>query len=125
MPQFGKEFALAGQEFGEDTAGRAQEFGDVTTGKRIVDGRAVARRDDDSGTAQDRELLGQVGRLDVDLGEEFAYGHRTALQELQNADPDRVSEHAEELGFRLVQGYLHAHERSRRCLDPCLRPQGL
>ncbi|GAA3067961.1 hypothetical protein GCM10020254_09610 [Streptomyces goshikiensis] len=85
-------------------------------GQGVADGRAVADRDDDPGAPQHRQLLREVGGLDVDFGEEVPYRHGAVLQEFQDADADRVPEHAEELGLRLVQGYLHAHQRSRRRL---------
>ncbi|MGI3198888.1 hypothetical protein ACRJ4W_10220 [Streptomyces sp. GLT-R25] len=52
-------------------------------------------------------MLGETGRFDLDLAEQVTYGDRAILQQFQDPDAYRVSEHPEELGLGLIEGDLH------------------
>ena len=70
--ELGQQLVLPGEHLGEDPARGAHQPRDIATGKCVDDGGAVAGGGDDARTAQDRQLLGEAGRLDVDLGEQVA-----------------------------------------------------
>ncbi|MBQ0850467.1 hypothetical protein J8N05_20010 [Streptomyces sp. BH-SS-21] len=80
-----QELVPAGEELGEDTAGGAQEFGDVTTGQHVTHRGTLPDRDHDAGPPEDGQLLGEAGRLDVDVdvSEQVTDGHRPVLEQLQ------------------------------------------
>jgi hypothetical protein len=67
----------------------------------------VAPLDDQPGPPQDRQLLAQVARLDVDLVEELVNGMVALAEELEDADPGGVAEGPEEFRLGLVEGSGH------------------
>lgn len=96
------------EQVGEKTASRAHQVVDVRRTERVEDGRPFPRGDDDSRAAKHGELLGEVRGLDLDLGQQLVDGTRASLKQLEDANPNRVPEGAEELGFRLVQLDRHS-----------------
>src|SRR6266540_1852227 len=99
------------EQLGQDPPRGPHQLRDVTAGERVDDGRTLAAGGDDARPPEHRELLGQAGRLDLDLGEQVPDRHRPVLQEFQHPDPDRVAEHPEELGLGLVERNGH-YDRS-------------
>jgi len=61
----------------------------------------------DAGAAQDPELLGEGARLDLDGGKQLVDRVIPFAQQLQHADPDRVTDVAEQrcLGFVQRDGH--------------------
>lgn len=81
----------------------ADQLGDIAASECVDDGGAVAGGGDDVRTAQYRQLLGDAGWLDIDLGEQVAHRLRPVLEQFENPDPHRMAEHPEELSLCLVQ----------------------
>jgi hypothetical protein len=51
--------------------------------------------------------LGQVGGLDVYLGEQFADLAWAFTEQFEHPDTDRMTQHPEELGLLLIQRHRH------------------
>src|SRR5437762_3188119 len=116
FPELGQQLVLPGEHLGEDPARGAHQLGDIAASECVDDGGAVTGGGDDARPAQYRQLLGQAGRLDVDLGEQVAHRLRPVLEQFENSDAHRMAEHPEELSLGLVQRYRH-RTSSRHCLS--------
>jgi hypothetical protein len=84
--ELGQETVAVGEDGAEDAAARGQEVGHVGAAQGVHDLAAVAVGDDDAGAAKDGELLGEVGGLDVDLGQQVADRARAGLEQLEDAE---------------------------------------
>jgi hypothetical protein len=58
--------------------------------------------------------MGQVARLDVDLGQEFVHGVLPLAEQLQNPDPRRMAQRAEEVRLGLIERSCHVASRRLR-----------
>src|SRR5688572_15054150 len=79
-PELGEQLPLVGEHVGQDAAGGAEQVGELWSGQRVDHGAAFADGAHDARPAQDRELLGEAGRLDVDLGQELPDGQWPFLE---------------------------------------------
>jgi hypothetical protein len=70
----------------------ADQLGDIAASECVDDGGAVAGGGDDVRTAQYRQLLGDAGWLDIDLGEQVAHRLRPVLDQFENPDPHRMAD---------------------------------
>src|SRR6478735_1490810 len=91
-------------------------YADLGGGELVDHRRPDPGRADHGGAAQDGQLLGEVRRLDAELGEQVAHVRRTGLEELENTDPDGVPEEAEELRLGVVQRLALLHRTPSRRL---------
>jgi hypothetical protein len=107
--EFGQEAVAVGEDGAEDAAAGRQQVGHVGGAQGVHDLAAVAVGDDHARAAEDSQLLGEVGGLDVDRGQQVADRTRTGLEQFEGADADRVTQDAEHLGLGLIE--RHRHER--------------
>ena len=112
------QFVLLRDETQQDRPCGEQQVADFRHADRIDDLAAVATLHDQAGPAQDGQLLGEVARLDLDPVKQLVDGVVALAQQLQDADPCRVAERAEELGLGLVErnGHAWASIESRKCV---------
>jgi hypothetical protein len=77
--------------------------------------RALLAGDHQPRPAQHRQLLRQVRRLDPDLRQHLGHRVLALAEQLKYADPSRVRQRLEELGFQLVERLAHL---DRLSVDP-------
>ena len=68
-----------------------------------------------SPSGAERPVAGRGGRFDLDLAEQVTYGDGAVLQQFQDPDAYRVSEHPEELGLGLAEKDLQGKSLPATC----------
>jgi len=93
------EVRLLVDEADEDAARSLEQVAYLWHADLVDDFARPATLPDEPGTPQDGKLLGQVGRLDVDLVEQFVNSVLAFADELEDPDPRRMSQGPEEFGL--------------------------
>lgn len=87
----------------EDTTADIEELGDERVAQPIEDEAAGPPALDDAGAAEDPELLGGCRRFHLELSEQVLHAHLAITQELEHAQPERMSHRLEEHGLEAVK----------------------
>lgn len=82
-------------------SGHIEQLRDLGVTERVVDGRAVLPRGHQPRLAEDRELLGKVGKLNADDWLHLADGVLPAFEGLKDLNSCWVSQSFEQLSFQL------------------------
>jgi len=86
----------------EHPAADVEKLGDERVAQPIEDEAAGAPVLDDAGAAEDPELLGGCRRFHLERSEQVLHAHLAITQELEHAQPQRMSERLEERSLKAV-----------------------
>jgi hypothetical protein len=100
----------SGQLIVEDPARHVEQVPDKRIAYGVPDGRALFAGGHDVLRAQDGQLLGHGGLVEIELGLELLDAPSVRAQDFQDPDADRVRERLEELGLEglKIRGLAHA-----------------